>query len=234
MFGSSCQTDAAMVARSTAARRSVRRTVAERIREDILRGVFPPGERLIELQLSQRYDVGRAAIRSALVELDAQGLVTRETNRGATVRRISVAEAVEITEARAALESLVARRAAERATDADRAELQTMFDEMTEAVEHDDKREYSALNRRLHAALPRIARHRVADDLIHNLRNRAVHQQFQLSVMPGRAAESLAQHGAIVTAVVDGNARAAEKAMRDHLESVIDALRQWEHLDDGR
>jgi len=211
-----------------------RASVAERLRDDILRGVFPPGERLIELQLSERYDVGRAAIRSALVELDAQGLVQRETNRGATVRRISVAEAVEITEARAALESLVARRAAERATDADRKELRVLIDEMTAAVEQDDKRGYSRLNRTLHAALPRIARHRVADDLIHNLRNRAVHHQFQLSVMPGRAAESLSQHGAIVSAVVAGDSKAAEKAMRAHLESVIDALRHWEHLDTER
>ena len=211
---------------------AARRTVADRLRDDILQGVFPPGERLIELQLSERYDVGRAAIRSALVELDAQGLVRRETNRGATVRRISVAEAVEITEARAALESLVARRAAERATEADRAELEGLIDQMTAAVAADDKRGYSSLNRQLHAALPRIARHRVADDLIDNLRNRAVHHQFQLSVMPGRAAESLAQHGAIVTAVVAGDGRAAETAMRAHLESVIDALRQWEHLDD--
>ncbi|MGH9209696.1 MAG: GntR family transcriptional regulator [Acidimicrobiales bacterium] len=207
--------------------------MADRLRDDILLGVFPPGERLIELQLSERYDVGRAAIRSALVELDAQGLVQRETNRGATVRRISVAEAVEITEARAALESLVARRAAERATDADRHELQALIAEMTSAVDRDDKRGYSTLNRTLHASLPRIARHRVADDLIHNLRNRAVHHQFQLSVLPGRAAESLAQHGAIVAAVVAGNPKAAEKAMREHLESVIDALRQWEHLDMG-
>jgi DNA-binding GntR family transcriptional regulator len=210
---------------------AARRTVADRLRDDILQGVFPPGERLIELQLSERYDVGRAAIRSALVELDAQGLVRRETNRGATVRRISVAEAVEITEARAALESLVARRAAERATEADREELEGLIDQMTVAVAADDKRGYSSLNRQLHAALPRIARHRVADDLIDNLRNRAVHHQFQLSVMPGRAAESLAQHSAIVTAVVAGDGWAAETAMRAHLESVIDALRQWEHLD---
>jgi DNA-binding GntR family transcriptional regulator len=205
--------------------------VADRLRDDILRGAFPPGERLIELQLSERYDVGRAAIRSALVELDAQGLVQRETNRGATVRRISVAEAVEITEARAALESLVARRAAERATPADRKELKALVAEMRAAVKADDKPGYSRLNRTLHETLPRIARHRVADDLIANLRNRAVHQQFQLSVIPGRAAESLTQHRAIVDAVVDGNADAAEKAMRTHLESVIDALRQWEHLD---
>src|ERR687897_766981 len=152
-----------MAAKSAAgpAARAVAASVADRLRDDILRGVFPPGERLIELQLSQRYDVGRAAIRSALVELQAQGLVQRETNRGATVRRISVAEAVEITEARSALESLVARRAAERATDADCKELEGLVEEMTAAVEEGRKQEYSALNRRLHAALPRIARHTV-------------------------------------------------------------------------
>ena len=210
---------------------AAKRAVADRLRDDILRGVFPPGERLIELQLSQRYDVGRAAIRSALVELQAQGLVQRETNRGATVRRISVAEAVEITEARSALESLVARRAAEQATDADRDELLQIVERMDEAVAGDDRRGYSTLNRQLHRALPRIARHRVADDLIANLRDRAVHHQFQLAVMPGRAKESLAQHKAIVDAVVAGNGKAAERAMRTHLDSVIEALRQWEHLD---
>jgi DNA-binding GntR family transcriptional regulator len=214
-----------------AKRAAARRTVADRLRDDILEGTFPPGERLIELQLSERYDVGRAAIRSALVELDTQGLVRRETNRGATVRRISVAEAVEITEARAVLESLVARRAAERATAADRKELKVLVAAMRAAVKQDDKPGYSRLNRTLHATLPRIARHRVADDLIANLRDRAVHQQFQLSVLPGRAAESLAQHLAIVDAVVEGKAGAAEMAMRAHLESVIDALRKWEHLD---
>jgi DNA-binding GntR family transcriptional regulator len=206
-------------------------SVAARLRADILDGVFPPGERLIELQLTERYRVGRGAIRSALVELDAEGLVRRETNRGATVRRISVAEAVEITQARSALESLVARLAAERASDADRHELRALVDDMRDAVANDERRRYSQLNRTLHATLPRIARHRVADDLIDNLRNRAVHHQFQLAVMPGRAAESLEQHAAIVDAVVEGDGEAAEAAMRDHLASVIDALRQWEHLD---
>ncbi|HEX6418489.1 MAG TPA: GntR family transcriptional regulator [Acidimicrobiales bacterium] len=205
--------------------------VADRLRDDILEGVFPPGERLIELQLTERYGVGRAAIRAALVELDAEGLVQREANRGATVRRISVAEAVEITEARAALEGLVAGLAAQRATEADRDELRGLIAAMREAVDDDDKLGYSKLNRALHAALRRIARHRVADDLVANLRNRAAHHQFRLALMPGRAVESLAQHGAIVDAVVAGDAPAAEQAMRAHLASVIDVLRQWEAFD---
>ncbi|MFP3902461.1 MAG: GntR family transcriptional regulator [Acidimicrobiia bacterium] len=205
--------------------------VADRLRDDILEGAFPPGERLIELQLTERYGVGRAAIRAALVELVAEGLVQRETNRGATVRRITVAEAVEITEARAALEGLVSRLAAERATDDERDELRTLIGEMTAAVEADKKLAYSKLNRTLHATIRRIARHRVADDLVANLRNRAAHHQFRLALMPGRAAESLAQHRAIVDAIVAGDGPTAEAAMRAHLLSVVDVLRQWEAFD---
>ena len=206
-------------------------SVTDRLRDDILEGAFPPGERLIELQLTERYGVGRAAIRAALVELEVEGLVQREANRGATVRRISVAEAVEISEARGVLEGLVARLAAERATDADRDELRRLIDEMTEAVEQDDRLRYSKLNRTLHATIRRVARHRVADDLVANLRNRAAHHQFRLALVPGRAPESLAQHRAIVAAVTAGDPAAAEQAMRDHLASVVDVLRQWEAYD---
>jgi DNA-binding GntR family transcriptional regulator len=206
-------------------------SVTDRLRDDILEGAFPPGERLIELQLTERYGVGRAAIRAALVELEVEGLVQREANRGATVRRISVAEAVEISEARGVLEGLVARLAAERATQAERAELSGLIDEMTEAVAQDDRLRYSKLNRTLHATLRRIARHRVADDLVANLRNRAAHHQFRLALVPGRAPDSLAQHRAIVAAVIAGEAAAAERAMRDHLASVVDVLRQWEAYD---
>ncbi|HYZ97609.1 MAG TPA: GntR family transcriptional regulator [Acidimicrobiales bacterium] len=206
-------------------------SVTDQLRDDILEGAFPPGERLIELQLAERYGVGRAAIRAALVELDAEGLVRREANRGATVRRISVTEAVEITQARAALEGLIAGLAAERATDGERDELCALLAEMTDAVEHEDKLAYSKLNRALHGTLCRIARHRVADDLVANLRNRAAHHQFRLALVPGRAAESLAQHRAIVEAVTAGDGPAAEAAMRDHLASVIDVLRHWEAFD---
>jgi len=205
-------------------------SATDRLRNDILTGALPPGERLVELQLAERYQIGRAAIRAALLELDSEGLVRREANRGATVRRISLSDAIEITQARGALEGLVARLAAERATDEERTDLQALVAAMEVAVANDARLEYANLNRALHRTLLQIARHEVATDLVANLRNRSAHHQYRLATVTGRANESLGQHRAIVAAIVVGDGDAAEAAMRAHLESVADVLRHWEEL----
>lgn len=204
--------------------------VTDRLRSDILGGVIPPGDRLIETALAERYGVGRAAIRAALVELDGEGLVQREANRGATVRRVSLTEAIEIAEARGVLEGLIARLAAERATDDERAELGDVIASMSAAVDANALAEYSSLNRTFHRRVREIARHEVSQVLVDNLRNRAVHHQYRLSMVPGRANESLAQHRAVADAVIAGDGDAAEAAMREHLDSVAAVLRHWNDL----
>ncbi len=201
--------------------------VVDRLRDDIIAGVFSPGERLIEVELSERYSCGRAAIRSALVQLESEVLVDRKANRGAVVHRIPVSEAIEITEARMAMERLIAGRAARFATDEDIEALRTIIDDMREAVSCQDAAAYSELNRRLHAELRTISRHTVATDLVQNLRNRGVQNQFRFALMPGRPEVSLEQHAAIVDAVVAGDEEGASKAMADHLSSVIDLLNRW-------
>jgi len=202
--------------------------ITDDLRSDILAGVFPPGDRLVELHLSERYAVGRASVRSALVELATEGLVERAANRGATVRRISIAEAIQITEARAALESLIARHAARHATPADCTELAGIVARMRVAVAEDDASTYSGLNSTLHTRLREISRHTVADSLVENLRNRSAHHQYRLASMPGRSAESVEQHSAIVAAVVTHDEHTAADAMHDHLVSVIEALQRWD------
>ena len=199
--------------------------VTEQLRTDILSGEFLPGTRLVELQLTERYGVGRAAVRSSIVELSAEGLVEHETNRGATVRRIPIEEAIEIAEARAVLEGLLARLAAARATDSERAELDAMIIGMTAAVQTGDQAAYTEFNSVLHRRIREISGHSTASELVANLRNRGAHQEFRLALVPGRSEISLPQHAAIVAAVVAGDGDAAEQAMHDHLASVQIALR---------
>lgn len=201
--------------------------VTNALRADVLDGVFSPGERLVELQLTERYDCGRAAVRGALTELTSEGLIEREANRGAKVRRITVAEAVQITEARSALESLIAAKAATEATDADRAELTAVVDEMREAVAAGDGVAYSNLNGRFHRQLRDMSGHIVASELVGNLRNRSAHHQYRLALRPGRPDVSLGQHAAIAEAVTAGDGEAAAEAMSAHLQSVIETLQEW-------
>jgi DNA-binding GntR family transcriptional regulator len=210
--------------------------VAARLRRDILGGEFAPGERLVELNLTERYGAGRAAIRAALVELATEGLVEKETNWGASVRQISIAEAIQITEARAALESLIAAAAARNAAEDERAELAGLEADMRGAVAEERYLDYSELNGVLHRRIREISQHDVAGELVAMLRNRSARHQFSLALMPGRPAESLEQHAAIIRAIVRGDEAGASAAMQAHLLSVIDVLRHWgqpEHVASG-
>lgn len=208
--------------------------VTDELRADILGGHFSPGERLVELQLCERYRCGRAAVRAALVELGGEGLISRQANRGATVRRISVEEAIEIVDARAALESLLAGRAAANVTGAEKDELRTIIDRMRRATAAGDYQEYSALNALLHRRIREYGRHAIAAELVATLRNRAYHHQFRLAMLPGRPAESLEQHAAIVDAICDGDAERASAEITTHLRSVTDVLRRWGDPDQRR
>jgi len=197
------------------------------LRADILDGTFAPGERLTEMALADRYSMGRGVIRAALVELRAEGLVDIQPNRGAVVRRITLEEAIEIAEARKVLEALVAARAASNRDPALKETLLEIVDEMRDSVAVGDNTRYSELNRLLHARIWEIGQHRVAKDLVANLRDRSAHHQFRLAVMPGRVEESLQEHVAIVDAIVTGDDEGAGQAMRDHLTSVIEVLSRW-------
>ncbi len=214
-------------------------SITDDLRRDVLAGHFPPGERLVELLLTERYRCGRAAVRAALVELTSEGLVERETNRGATVRRISIDEAIEITESRGALECLMAATAARKASPADKQQLQELMAEMdatvsTTSTEADlDHVRYSELNRTLHRLVRDISQHTIAAHLVENLVNRAAHHRYRLALMPGWAVESIAQHRAIVTAIVSGDEQAASAAMGAHLDSVIEVLRRWGDASNG-
>jgi len=197
-----------------------------RLRQAIVQGDLLPNERLVELDLAQTYGVGRAAIRTALARLEQEGLVEREPNRGARVRAISEAEAVEIFEARAVLEGLVARYAAQQASEADLAELRVIGARMQECFENGDLLGMSELNGELHAKLQQIANNRTVSRLIERLQAQQVRYQFRTILVPGRASHSLEEHRAIVDAIAAHDADAAEAAMRTHLARVVEALRR--------
>ncbi len=88
--------------------------LADALRERIMGGELDPGERLIERDLVERYDVGRGTVRAALQRLEHEGLVTVETHRGAFVRQLGKQALRDLFELRTALELEAAHRALAR------------------------------------------------------------------------------------------------------------------------
>lgn len=204
------------------------RVAADALRSALTRGDLAPGQRLVESDLAEMYGVTRAGVRSALIDLAAEGLVERIPNRGARVRVVSVEEAVAITECRMVLEGLCAARSARLATDDDIAALTGLGDQMRAAVAEGEPVKYSECNRQLHRLVREIAAQPVADAVLDRLNAQLVRHQFRLSLRPGRPQVSLGEHLAIIDGIARRDPDAAEAAARAHLASVIEALRQTE------
>lgn len=200
------------------------RPLAARVSAAILSGEFVPGQRLVEADLSERFDAGRASVRAALLELANEGLVERVQNRGARVRAVALGEAIEISEVRMVVEGLCAARAAERVTDEEAAELGDIGESMRLAVASGDVLGYSQLNERLHRRVQEISGQRTASAVLERLRAQNVRHRFRLATHPGRPAVSLPEHLAIIDAIRARDAEAAERVARAHLRSVIQTL----------
>lgn len=196
----------------------------ERLSQSIMRGELAPGQRLVEVDLVETLGVSRAVVRVVLTRMAHAGLIEKEMNRGARVRKVGDDEAIEITQVRAVLEGLAARQAAARASDADVAALRKILSEMKGLVRKHDLIGYSDGNRRLHAKIIEMSGHTTAQRLIANLRAQPVRFQYRTILVPGRAKDSLAEHTAIVDAIAAQDGDAAETAMRAHLGHVTENL----------
>ncbi len=197
--------------------------------EDVLRaaiasGRLQPRQRLVEADLTREFGIGRSALRTALARLEHEGLVELERHRGARVRFVTRAEAVEILETRAVLEGLVGRHAAERARSGDVTDLHALLAEMRRCLDRGDLLSASDRNADLHRRLAQIAGHGTAERLTSMLSSQLVRFQYRTILLPGRSEQSFSEHARIVAAVADGDADAAEQAMRTHLLNVAEAL----------
>ncbi|WP_129842143.1 GntR family transcriptional regulator [Streptomyces sp. RFCAC02] len=203
-----------------------RQQALTRLRQAILRGEMAPAQRLVENELAEQFGVTRASVRAALIELESEGLVERIRNRGSRVRVVSVEEAVAIIECRMALEGLCAAKAALAADDGQLDRLAEVGTAMTKAVAAGEPMVYSDLNHELHAMVREFSGQQTAVSLLERLNGQLVRHRFQLALRPGRPQQSLNEHLAMIDAIRARDPRAAEAAVRAHLASVIDALRE--------
>jgi DNA-binding GntR family transcriptional regulator len=200
------------------------------LKQGIIQGTYQPNQRLTEMELSQVLGVSRPTARQALVRLEQEGLVVIQPNRGASVRSLTVPEALRTLRIREVLDGLAAALAAESATDEELAELQRIVEEMEEQVKANELLAYSRLNGQLHTAILRAARDETLYRMLASLNHALVRYQYRTILVPGRQDQSLREHQEIVRALVARDSAAAEQAMRVHVSHVRHTLSQAAQL----
>lgn len=191
----------------------------ELILEAIDRGVYQPGDRLVESELAERFGVSRTPIREALQRLETQSLLTRD-GRSLVVAALDHSQLAELYLVRAELEGLAARLASRHAAPEEVRVLRKMVEEDRKLMGDPDA--LSRANRRFHKQIHLASHNRYLVqqlDLVH--RTMALLATTSLAA-EGRSEGTLAEHEAIVEAIEAGDGEAAYSALKDHISRAFE------------
>lgn len=195
---------------------NLRDHVHESLRKAIIARRFSDGERLNERDLAQDLGVSTTPLKEALRQLEAEGLVRTEARRGIFVT-YGPKQAEEMSLARAALESMIARMAAKRASTADVAVLQAQVADMEIATRSGDVERLIELNELFHGQIHEAS----GCDYLRRLQGKQQIYNHTIRVGLLREADerdnAFAEHRAILDAIAARDQDAAERIMRDHI-----------------
>lgn len=211
----------------------LREVVSETLRQAIRDGIFKPGERLMEIPLSEELGVSRTPIREAIRKLELEGFVIMIPRRGTYVADISLKDISQVFEIRSALEELAGALAAERITAEEIEYLERMLVEIGTYIEKKDMEKIVEADVNFHEVLYKASRNERLVEIIHNLREQTLRFRTVSMNQPGRLAKTWEEHRLLVEAIADRDANKARKIARLHMEHSEQALLTGMNIDNN-
>ena len=182
--------------------------------------------RLDERRMSEQLGISRTPLREALARLEQEGFVDIQPRRGVYIRRKSLEEVLEMITVWAALESMAARMAAERASNEEIASLRAMVADYNPDAAKANLDEYSEDTIRFHQRILELSRCKLLKDIADGLfvhmrvvRNRAMLES-------NRVQRSVVDHSEIIKAIESRQPELAERLVREHTMSLHAHMRR--------
>ena len=198
---------------------SLRSKVFNQLQNDILNGLYQPGESLIETKLSEELGVSRTPIREALRQLELEGLVQSIPNKGAIVKGISPQDIEDIYTIRMLIEGLAARWATEKITEVELGELKEAIELEEFYTLKNDLSHLLQFDSRFHDIIFKACK---SKPLMHTLStfHHYVQKARNISLSsPGRARLVLEEHKAIFQAIIEHDAEKAARLTTEHVRN---------------
>ena len=192
-------------------------SLKDEIENEIIAGRFPPGERLDEVALAERYGVSRTPIREALHALAASGLLEVRPHRGTIVAEVSPERLFEMFEVMGEMEAMCARHAARRMTETEQRELDAAHAACGVDGQKGDSDQYYYENERFHFCIYEGSHNGFLAEQSKILHRRLQpYRRLQLRVR-NRMATSYSEHGEIAAAIKAGKGEDAANLLRHHV-----------------
>ncbi len=201
--------------------RALYEEVAEQLRQRIFRRELEPGSWIDELKIAEEFGISRTPLREALKVLAAEGLVTMKVRRGAYVTEMSEKDLRDVYHLLSLLESDAAGVVAERATPEQQQTLKELHAELEAAVA--DREKFFAINERFHMLVLEMADNRWRSQMVGDLRKVMKLNRHNSLFKQGRIEDSLAEHRAVLQAMLARDGAGTMQAMQTHFAQGLEA-----------
>jgi len=201
--------------------RALYEEVAELLRQRIFARELAPGSWIDEMRLAEEYGISRTPLREALKVLATEGLVTMKMRRGAYVTEVNDKDQHDVYHLLSLLESDAAGVVAAQASDLELAELKSIHQELSDAVDNTDS--FFVINERFHMRLLEIANNRWRDQMVADLRKVMKLNRHNSLLKSGRIEESLREHQALLDALLARDVSASVSRMQAHFANGLEA-----------
>ncbi|MGI9294203.1 MAG: GntR family transcriptional regulator [Pseudomonadales bacterium] len=200
------------------------------LREMVVEGALPPGERIAEPALCEELGISRTPLREAIKVLASEGLVELKPSQGAVVTRITGADVEALFEMMEALEFQVGHLVATRATDEDMNEVRDLHDQMLMYHRAGRRAAYFDINQEIHLKLAHATKNQYLAADYEKYLGKIRRARYMANLSQARWNESVQEHEEIMAALYARDGENLGGILREHLRRtaviVISAIKK--------
>jgi len=204
----------------------LREKIADRIRGDIIKGIYSPGERLVEPKLAKNLGISRTPIREALRQLESEGFIDIVPRRGAVVKELTIKDIDDLYAIKANLEGLAARQACRNLKVKDLEKLDNINEKFIDLALKTPNvvEEYLKYNVDFHNIFIAASKNMKLIEILDGMTKNFQRFKTMLVSNPERAEKASAEHAEIIEAFRSRDCELVEKKVRWHIQE------GWEFL----
>jgi len=211
----------------------VSKRVTESIRNLILSGDLPPGSRISQESLAERFGTSRIPVRDALNRLESDGLVLLKPNSGAWVAKLDLSECIEIYKIRERIEPLALSEAVAKMSDEDVDQLAELVTKMAATK---DTETFLKLDREFHLASYRASQMEQLSSMVERFWNTTQHYRRAFTKLIGKDGAWIihAEHNLMIDALRRRDADSAAQMLHEHIRRTrVELEHHTEVFEDG-